>query len=382
VPSNGVFGSLVSEFGAQHASTTDAATLTALWHIDPVTLAVGIAASITALFVAGLRPIGVFALVAIVLMAAPWSAAQPWDAVLLIPYFAVATAGVSEVVLRKHRSLTYANSATILSWGLAALAALAIAVPTWSGEFVRLISVDSNAAANQAEAWVADNVAHDSRLVVDGSTRSALIGDGFSPARVASYATISVTWKQNDYVVVSPDMRSSLAVFPIVMTAMRNSVVVAQFGSGSERVQVQQVDPDGIRSAREAINSAVRADVVADAALLANPELRVGATAHAQLELGLVDSRVAVVIGQLLANGPVTVDAFPRVAGDTRPTLRQVVISAFGRTPARGDSSGSRALASALARAAVPYRPLSTSQTVMGLQVRFAALPTLPPPSR
>ena len=143
---------------------------------------------------------------------------------------------------------------------LAILLAGALIGPQWARADHHLMTADSGMAVRQATAWVDRNVQRDSRLLVDDALWVDLVERGFDAElgvvwfyKLDFSANLDPSvarrlpqgWRQFDYVVLTPVMRSGLEDLPQglgeVRKVIENSTTVAAFGGGKERVEVRRV---------------------------------------------------------------------------------------------------------------------------------------------
>ena len=117
--------------------------------------------------------------------------------------------------------------------------------------------------------------------------------------------------------------------------------VMASFGSGSGRVDVQVVAPDGAAAYLAALRQDVAARQAAGAQLLANKQIAVAAQARPQLAAGEIDSRLLILLPALAAVHPIQILAF----GDPGPGASPGVpwcsadLSGSGRAAGMADAS-------------------------------------------
>jgi hypothetical protein len=115
--------------------------------------------------------------------------------------------------------------------------------------------------------------------------------------------------------------------------------------------------------------------------LARNPRLTFAADARAELQAGEVDSRVAIVLGQLASVHRVTVAGFPALPADPAGPRRQVLISAVDGHPVPADAARSDLLHRYLAGLRGDFRTASIDATDAGVRATFAPDPTFVPPS-
>ncbi len=117
------------------------------------------------------------------------------------------------------------------------------------------------------------------------------------------------------------------------------------------------------------------------AELAQNPRLTVDGPDRALLQGGEVDTRIAVVLGQLLAVHTVTIGGFPALAGDTGTVRRQAVISAIDGHPVPADADATGTVLRYLSSLRGDYATSTIDATDAGVLATFAPDPTFVPPS-
>ncbi|HEX7266521.1 MAG TPA: hypothetical protein VF256_03750, partial [Streptosporangiaceae bacterium] len=118
--------------------------------------------------------------------------------------------------------------------------------------------------------------------------------------------------------------------------------VIASFGSGSMRIDVRVVAHQGGAAYLAQLKADVAARKQAGAQLLQSPAVTMSPAARSQLSAGEVDSRLIVVVTDLAAQQPVTIEAF----GDLGPgATRGIPMRAVALAPSAGKgmpSAGAR----------------------------------------
>jgi hypothetical protein len=136
--------------------------------------------------------------------------------------------------------------------------------------------------------------------------------------------------------------------------------ILASFGSGSLRIDVRAVAPDGAAAYRAALAGDLAARRVVGRELLGNPHLRVSPAARAALRAGQVDSRLLTTLAVLAATTPanpgsVRVSAF----GDSGPGAGQgmPLRSAQITVPSRAGLARLRGMIAFVRAQRPPYLP-------------------------
>ncbi|MGZ4632316.1 MAG: hypothetical protein ACXV2G_06570 [Actinomycetes bacterium] len=228
--------------------------------------------------------------------------------------------------------------------------------------------------ASGAVGWIVHNVDRHLLVAADASAAAGLRRAGYPKDRVVELADLTTT---PDLVLEAGAADSTArAVPPAATAALRRSVVVARFGSGSGRAEVRQVLPAGTSAAKE---RQVRADV-ADG-LLTNVRLRLTPGAWARLARGQTDPRLLAALSALSARHDVDVLDLPRTAPERRAAApaRSVRVTALDGAPLTAGSPALRDVLRLLRAQRPPYRP--GSSTVEHLHGRTVLRITYPAPS-
>jgi hypothetical protein len=218
-----------------------------------------------ALAVKRLRLLGL-ALVVIVLVALkPGGYLPAMYIIVALPLLGLAAAGTAEVAWTGVRRLA-ARAGRLPGGGLRFLAragAAAVAVLIlldWSPALADVMSKRTNDARASAEEWMETNLPAGSTVLTDDVTWVKLVRDGLVEREEAIWfykldtdpavqKTLPGGWRDVDYLVVTDQMRLSLAGDPTLeqsAAALRNSRAVASFGTGESSVEIRQVVPSGI----------------------------------------------------------------------------------------------------------------------------------------
>jgi hypothetical protein len=135
------------------------------------------------------------------------------------------------------------------------VACLAMAVvmiaPPWTQRDRDLMTVDQDRPFRQAEAWIAANVPHQARLLVDDALWVDLVERGYPPGQVIWFYKLDTDrdikgryprgWREFDYLVSTATLRSFPDNLPQANEALRRSRVMAAFGRGTQRVEIRKV---------------------------------------------------------------------------------------------------------------------------------------------
>jgi hypothetical protein len=273
-------------------------------------------------------------------------------------------------------------------WLMGVAALLVVATVVWSVSFGRTRVAD--APVLSAEQWVRETArAHDVVLVdlavwPDLSRSSgAAVGWYAAPSVGTSGVPSSASWSRADFVVATPLLQRHAG--GAAAAVLRRSVPVAAFGSGDSAIEVRAVRraaPAPSPSPPSAAElRAAEARKQTGAELARNPHLILTASGRAELRAGDVDSRVAIVLAQLLATQRVTVADFPAVKSDHGGPRRRVLISAVDGHPVPEDKARSADLIRYLSGLRGDFATATIEAGDAGVLATFAPDPTFVPPS-
>lgn len=319
------------------------------WQLDQVFIVLTVLAAVVALFLTRLRPYAVLILFAVAIMFRPNSYVPVPYVIMLIPFGALLIAGVGDTAVKAYRARRAGRVTTSLrrvgasAWLVVTAVAVAAIVPLWTVQLRGFLQTDQDQPMVSAEKWVDDNVPHDSRLLVDDSMWVDLVRDGFAQDNVIWFYKIDTDgaveaespngWKDSDYVVTTDSVRTSAGGSPDVQKALANSTVVATFGTADQMVDVRQIHPQGTDAAKAQAAVEKTALTAAGTQLASNPNLVGSAALKKQLRAGQLGARASVVLGQLLATGPVSVNDLKPLDGEDGQQFRQLVITKSAGEP-------------------------------------------------
>jgi hypothetical protein len=301
--------------------------------------------------------------------------------IMLVPFAALLIAGIGEwtiVTLRSRRGIRRLPNIAIAT--LAAVAVVA-AAPAWGSQLANLLTVNANRSTIAAESWVENYVPRNSRLIVDDSMLVDFVEHGFAAENVVWFSALQTDpevkaqspdgWRDSDYVVSTSSMRvSNLATS--ADEAIRNSAVVASFGTGSQLVQVRRIEPEGRTKAAAESSTAQSERRETGSAVAGNPGLSASSRNLAMLRAGDVDPRISLALGQLTADGAVVVSGLPHITGESAHLLRQVDIWSIGGRPVVRKGALTAEGRMILETLSGPYAPQSHSITNTGLRLTFS----------
>jgi hypothetical protein len=367
-----------------------AASAVAWLRTDPLSLLIGVVAVILAARSGRFVPVASVAALVVLLAFWPDGADPVAPVLLLLPVLALATAVVIDravVALGRPHFLT---SAVGSGWLMAIVALLVVAATAWVTSLPALES-GARQPLTRAERWVDTSVPPKQVVLVDlgvwpdlAHGAHAAVG-WYAPADHAP-APSSLPWSSADYLVTTGDALG--ASTGAAADTLARSLAVARFGSGADAVEVRAVRRTPTDTPTPSSTPPTAAEQRAAAArrqtgpqLATNPRLTVDGTDRALLQGGDVDSRVSIVLGQLLAVHRLTIGGFPAVKGDTGDVRRQVLISAIDGHPVPHDADATGTVLRYLSALRGRYATSTIDATDAGVLATFAPDPTFVPSS-
>jgi Dolichyl-phosphate-mannose-protein mannosyltransferase len=354
------------------------------FQLDPVQVVVAPLAGIGGLFIRRLRPFAIALLALVLFMFRPGGYLPVPYVIMLLPLSAIVIAGVGEWAVRSWRSRPGTRRLPNIAIAILTLGALVVAVPAWGSQLRGLLLANLDGTTVQAETWVEKYVPKDSRVIVDDSMWVDFVEHGFARDNVIWFYKLDTDsavkaqspqgWKDSDYVISTESMRTSPDAAS-ADDAIANSEVVASFGTGTQLVQVRRIEPEGVAKARAVNSSAASVRASTGQAVAQNPQLTSSAQDIARLKAGQVDPRISLALGQLLADGAVTVSGLPKIAGEGGDLFRQVDLRSVDGSALVRDGSltaEGRMVVESLSGA---YAPEYHSVTSSGLRLTFSIVP-------
>ncbi len=228
----------------------------------------------------------------------------------------------------------------------------------------------ATAVRDQAAAWIAGQVAADAIVACDPAMCAALEAKGVPAGRLLLLGTSAADPLGSDVVVATAAVRSQ---FGARLASVYAPLVIASFGSGTGRIDVRAVAPDGAAAYEAAVAADWRARITAGRQLAGNRRISISPGARAALEAGSVDPRLLVTLAALAAEQPVRIVAFGDPSPGASPAVpfRGAEITLAGR-PA-GAGTRLRSLLSFLDAQRPPYLPSQAGIGGSVLSVEFAA---------
>jgi hypothetical protein len=163
-----------------------------------------------------------------------------------------------------------------------------------------------------AAAWVAQHVSRSAIVACDPETCAALEARGMPAANLLAIQSSATSLLDAQVVVATPTVRDQ---FGGRLDSVYAPSVMASFGSGSGRVEVQVVAPHGAAAYLTALRQDLATRQAAGAQLLTNKQITVTARARPPLLAGEIDSRLLILLPALAAVHPIQILAF----GDPGP---------------------------------------------------------------
>jgi hypothetical protein len=218
---------------------------------------------------------------------------------------------------RRRRAVKYgiAGAFAVMSVLLAVEAAHGFSAP-------HLTSADAPATSSpvtgtvtvrdQAATWVARDVSAAAIVACDPAMCDALTRQGVASGNLLALSPGAGDPLGSAVVVETAAVRG---MFGPRLAGVYAPEVLASFGTGSDRINVRVVAPDGTAAYRTALAADQRERKVAGAQLAQDPRLVAGPAARAALAAGQVDARLLISIAALAAGQPLEIAGF----GDAGP---------------------------------------------------------------
>jgi hypothetical protein len=221
-----------------------------LYH-DWFLLLAGLAATVVCLAVRRLRPPAVAGAILTLIAFRPSGHLPVMYVVQILPFFAIAIAGVLDLVVRQVPARRRLPRLAVLTV-FVTLAATLIA-PRWYTHNQLALTANYHsgyvAAAEYLRTQVPDR-AH-TTVVADDVLWLECVDAGYQPGRViwfykldldpAVAARLQNGWRDVDYVVSTPALRGDSKTLPTVNTLLTRSTVVAGFGDGEGRIEIRRI---------------------------------------------------------------------------------------------------------------------------------------------
>jgi hypothetical protein len=234
------------------------------------------------------------------------------------------------------------------------------------------------AARQQAAAWVAGQASADAVVACDPAMCAALQSRGVPAGQLLVLAPAGADPLGSDLVVATSVVRSQ---FGARLAAVYAPVTLAAFGSGTARVEVRAMAPDGAAAYQAQLAADVRARKAGGTLLLHNQRIQAAAGARAALASGEVDARLLVTLATLAALHPLDITGFaaPAPGASAGVPLRTAYITGAA-APGGHRPVSLRSLRAVLLAQRPPYLPASV-QAVQISPGRVVLRVTYPVPS-
>jgi hypothetical protein len=183
------------------------------------------------------------------------------------------------------------------------------------------------AVRKQAVNWVVQQVSQAAVVSCDQQVCADLVSAGFPASDLLVLGPTSTDPLGSALVIATATIR---AQFGARLDSVYAPAVIASFGSGNARIDIRLVYSATTYPANA--QAALTARKVGDAQLLANSQLKVSATARAQLLSGDIDPRLSMLLAEMAGIHPVHIVAFVNQSpgGGSASLLRSVDLATAG----------------------------------------------------
>ncbi|BCJ41261.1 glycosyl transferase [Actinoplanes ianthinogenes] len=239
--------------GSVFTAGSGASSLLHSWlYYDAVILIAGAVASFAGLALRQVRPIALAGAVLVVVALRPGGYLPAMYVVQVLPFFAIAIAGVIGSVVAALPPVQVWWRWAVL--GAAISLSVAVVAPRWYVGDQRALTTNDNAPYAQAADYIRDRLPgrEGATVVVDDVLWLDCVDAGYPPDRVIWFYKIDLDsavaerlpggWRDVDYVVSTPAMRQDPNSLPTVRTLLTNSTVIASFGPQDGQIEIRRVD--------------------------------------------------------------------------------------------------------------------------------------------
>jgi hypothetical protein len=174
------------------------------------------------------------------------------------------------------------------------------------------------AARSQAASWVTREVSKSAIVACDPAMCAALQAAGLPAANFQVLSATAADPLGADLVVATPAVRMQ---FGTRLASVYAPAVMAQFGTGAAQVAVRVLAPNGAAAYRTGLSQDVLARKSVAAQLLGNRQIKVAASARAELAAGRVDARLLLMLAALANKHRVSVLSFGDIGPGADPQL-------------------------------------------------------------
>jgi hypothetical protein len=176
-----------------------------------------------------------------------------------------------------------------------------------TGSHARISQLAAEAAARtQAITWILHQVSPAAVVSCDAQVCGDLANSGYPSSNLLPLGPASNDPLGSDLVVATATVRnqfgSHLAVYA--------PAIFATFGTGNTRIDIRWAYPGGAKAYHAALPAALRARKAADAQLLTNSNIRLSATAKAQVLSGQIDPQLPLLIVAMAHSHPLRIVDF------------------------------------------------------------------------
>jgi hypothetical protein len=208
---------------------------------------------------------------------------------------------------RRLRPYAIAAAAVAVTAFLTAEASGALSTDRLSSSVTTTAGITSGPAAatrSQAASWVDDQVSRADIVACDPAMCTVLLAHGIPAGNLLTLRPGSSDPLGSDVVVATPAVR---AQFGPRLAGVYAPQVLASFGTGSQRIDVRTVAPDGAAAFEAALAADLAGRRAAGQQLARNPRLTISGPVRTALRDGRVDSRLLVILAALAASHRLTI---------------------------------------------------------------------------
>jgi hypothetical protein len=218
---------------------------------DSVLLLLGLAATVACLAVRRLRPPAVAGALLTLVVFRPSGHLPVMYVVQILPFFAIAVAGVLDLVVRLVPTRSRWPRLAVLA--VCAVLAATLVAPRWYTQNRVALTANYHAGYVAAAEYLRTRVPdrEHTTVVTDDVLWLECVDAGYQPQRViwfykldldpAVAARLGNGWRDVDYVVSTPALRGDSKTLPAVNTLLMNSTIVAGFGEGEGRIEIRRI---------------------------------------------------------------------------------------------------------------------------------------------
>jgi hypothetical protein len=220
------------------------------------------------------------------------------------------------------------------------------------------------AARQRAAAWVAHQVATDAIVACDPAMCAALQAAHVPASQLLVLRSGQADPLGSDVLVATAAVRSQ---FGSRLTTVYAPVTLAAFGSGTARIEIRAIAPDGAAAYLSQLAADKAARKTYGAQILHNPRIQVSPAARGVLAAGQVDARLLMTLVTMAASHPVDILGFgttPAPGASPGVPVRSADVTVAAE-PGSHHATTLQALRSFLDAQRTPYRPsaVTTVQT-------------------